>query len=177
MVSLFGFEIKRKSTYKPSPRSGYAFDDEDQIAATEAKRLKAERNRIMQEMALERQKFELEKLRWEQKQLYEEMADEEDDDDDDGDDASPEAMLMSLLMAKFNQPQQAPTPQGVPIQQVAKVHYTDEEISQILDQIPKPYLKIAKNMDDSTIQKHILAKVPNVDEDSVQRAIAMLRSR
>lgn len=176
MVTLFGFEIRRKSKYKPSPRSGYVFDEEDQIAATEAKRLKAERNRLMQEMALERQKFELDKLRHEQAQLYAEMAgddDEEDDDDDGG--PSPESMLMTLLMSKI-QPTPA-TPQGVPVQQVSRVHYTDEEINQILESIPKPVLKLAKKMDDATLHKHILARAPNVDEDSVIRAVAMLRNR
>ena len=182
MVSLFGFEIKRKKS-AASPRSGYEFTEDDQIHATETKRLKAEQRRVMAEMSLARQKMELDRLRWEQQKLRDEMDDEDDDEDEDSDDDSQANALLLGILAPILSSRGAPTDpaatnniQGVPVSAVREVNFTDDEIRQLLSEMPKTQLKIAKKLDDSTIEKFILSKQPNVSHDTVSRAIRILKT-
>lgn len=171
MVSLFGFEIKRKG-YKPSPKSGYTFDDEDQHHATEVKRLKAEQRKLQAEMALERQKLEFEKQKFELESLRDELYGDDEEDEQEG--SSLDKMLVPILMGAFVK-QPAPPVDSTPVASVQKVQYTDDEIREILKQVPKHYIKLAQKMDDTTVRKFLYAQQPNVSDDTIERALKILR--
>lgn len=88
------------------------------------------------------------------------------------DSSAADAALIALVGGLLQkQPQQMQQQVVAP----AEIHFTDEELEGLMEQIPKKILKKAREMDDVTIEKFIRGYQPNVDADTVQRAIAMLR--
>lgn len=170
MVTLFGFEIKRKQK-GASSRSGYALTEEDRESGYALRQLRTEQKRMQQEIALLREQARLEDARADleetRRQLY-----GEDEEDDDG--FSPEALLAPLLLKALS-----PTPnteqQGIPASTVSKIHYTDEELKTLLSGVPKHIKVLAKKIDEQTIRKNILGYQPNIDEDSLQRAVLLIK--
>lgn len=172
-MRIFGFEITR-SQKGASPKTGYALSNADREAAlqvreanlnlrrqqAEIESLKLERQRIMQEAELERLKDEL-------------YGDEEDEQEDSG----LEQMLVPILMAVLNKhPADIPMAQGIPAQAVQNVNLTDEEIRSVIKQFPKAQVKMAKALSDDVLRKGIIAHVPNINPESVERALAIFRS-
>lgn len=179
MVSLFGWKLVRDGA---SSRSGYKFNDTDRFHSQEVRRLNNEIKRLQKERELRDLEARLEE---EKERLEEQLQD--DDEQEEEEDVNPDAQVMTIwlpiiksIFSGNKQESQTlvdnPDLRGLPVEAVNKVHYTDEEIATLMEQIPKKAIKIAKGMDDVSLRKHITAYQPHLDEDSIQRAIAALRA-
>lgn len=169
MVKIFGYRITKA---KASPKSGTSLSDYDREKAKEIRDLNYQIKALEKKRELEEKKAELMQLKDELYEFVEEEAPEE---------SSPESMLMMLLMnhmfkGQMPNPMQTPDPQGVPVQQVEKITFSDDEIRDILKSFNKTYIKIAKKMDDVSLKKAILGHQQNVAPESVDRAVQILRN-
>lgn len=178
MVSLFGWKLTKVKT-SASPISGYELDDMDRLHATQTKQLRAEMKKIQQEIQIEKQKFELDKLRAEQEQLRQELFGDDEEDEED-EEPSPEALFLPILLNAFKPGQQPAQEQFFQQQapskeQVQLVQYTDNEIREIMNKLPKKYIKLARNLDDNTIRKFIHSHQPGLNPETVDRALKILR--
>lgn len=54
--------------------------------------------------------------------------------------------------------------------------YTDEELDSYISQIPSPVLAAAKNLDEDRLSEQIISRAPDMDDDSIDRMIAKIRS-
>lgn len=54
--------------------------------------------------------------------------------------------------------------------------FNNEQIEEIISQIPKSYRKIARKMNDETLRQLIRSKF-DADEDSISRAVAIIRTK
>lgn len=165
-MRLFGFNITRKA----SPLSDYALSDDDREASKEVRKLKAEQRKLTEELKLEKLKAQVNKERWEIEQLKAELYgyDEEEEPN------TTEQLLIPLLMGAFRPPQQAS--EGLPVQSVSKVTYSDQEIEQLIQQIPAKYRKQACKLPESTLKKLIIGYQPNISEETADRAVKLLKT-
>lgn len=164
MVRLFGLEIRRTSKGE-SPISRHVLTDEERESGYQLRAMRMEQKRMQQEIALMREQSRLEEARSDLEDMRSRMYG---DDDEEEEDDSLTKMLLPILMAGKQQPQQQQT---TPVQ----VNLTDDEIKNIIAQVPKKYLKLAKKMDNSTIEKYIRMQQPNVSQDTINRAISMVK--
>lgn len=94
-------------------------------------------------------------------------------DDEDGDDV--EGMFGNFLktaMAKNVAPQQAP-------QQMAanqEISLTDEQLKQYWEQMNPIYKTVAKGMSDENIKEFIKQKEPRLNQDTLNRAVAIVKA-
>lgn len=89
---------------------------------------------------------------------------------------------LMMLLAKAFMPQQgavpvppaSPTtpPQAAP----ATVTFTDEQLRTVWNELPRAARKMAQNLDDDTVKNFIQAKLPGIDDDSLSRALRIVRS-
>jgi len=155
-----------------SPISGKGFNDDEREQSANIRALKREQQRLREQLELEKQKFELEKLQLEIAQQRAELY----EDDDEETDNNEMSMLMPLIMGLLNK--NAPVaqePQGIPASQVAKTQYTDEEIRDIITKLPRKYIKIARSMPEGTVRKLIVSHMPSVSDDTIERALIILK--
>jgi len=172
------------SRKKRDNRVNYDFDDEDRQISL-AKR--QERSIYQREKA----KYDLEELRINhQIEMMERRADLEQLKEllsDSGKQESgniEEAALMMLLSKFANTQPHANTPAPVtPTQQNtisppedAGVHYSDEQLKNYWDSMPKFVKKLAKNMTDEQLGAEISSRMPSMDDDSINRAIGIIRN-
>jgi hypothetical protein len=110
----------------------------------------------------------------------EELREQMGSDDDSADPDNPmETMIMSYLTSQMQQQQQPQAAQVAQIQQTQQqqtISYTDEEITAILEQY-KPQLKAFQKLPDSVIIKTIGSYFPQVDDDTKNRALALIKKR
>lgn len=166
-MRLFGFNITRKA----SPLSDYALSDDDREASKEVRKLKAEQRKLTEELKLEKLRAQVDKERWEIEQLKAELY----GDDEEEEPNTTEQMLIPLLMGAFRQPQQQ-TSDGLPVQSVSKVTYSDQEIGQLIQQIPAKYRKQACKLPESTLKKLIIGYQPNIADETADRAVKLLKT-
>jgi len=147
----------------------------------------------IREMNIEIKRLELEKrkqeLEW---SLEDRRADrarslfgrtEPDEEEEPEDPMNP--MIQALLMGFLTRSQTPPgsiSPGGFPqiqqpqIQAPAKIDFTAEEIEQIINQNPGK-AKILQKMPDDTIKKMIQGQIPNISDQSLDLAIAVLKKK
>ena len=160
-------------------RANYDFDIEDREISLELRKKKAE----IKKLQLERQ-AELDRLEYERK-LYELKADLEDlrgtfeEDETDNGNNNPDLMLMGLLAKILNKNSPQSSVEQPPQTQQASnlIKLSDEQINGYLDSLPKHALKIGKSWSDEQIKTFIKANIPNIDEESINRTITLLRNR
>lgn len=92
---------------------------------------------------------------------------------------NPDLLITTLLMNFFKKSQdapQTPSPQPSQITQTPqKTKYTDDELRQIKAKIPGSYLKEIKSMGDDEITYVLMERFPNVDDDTIKRAVLILK--
>ena len=139
----------------------------------EAHRLQLEVKKQEMEMELERLKFERELMQQERLQKWQELTGG-DDDEEEGD--TLDSALIKILGRAFT-PQQASapvtTPAPAPVQVVSLTH---QQIKAQLDSLPPQYKEMAKKMSDEDIRRFAIEQLPNIDADSTQRVVEVVRS-
>jgi len=53
---------------------------------------------------------------------------------------------------------------------------TDEQLESLWEQVPKPFRKIAASWSDSEVQSFIKSRMPGLDQDTLDRALRLVRS-
>jgi ERCC4-type nuclease len=100
----------------------------------------------------------------------------------DGDDADDmfkgfmEMLVASKMQQAQNPQQQAPTQEPTPQQEFQGISFTDEEIDNFIKAQPRYKIIAAKKMTDETLAKTILAEMPNITEECLERCIHRFRS-
>jgi len=157
--------------------------DEQRESSLESRRLNAELKQLKQELETEklRQQHELSMMRLEEEKLklQDKIADyTEYEEENETEGLSMEKILMSIITSKLaggvlSSPL---TPNSLEIDTPASPSFSDEEIQYFINQMPKAQLKQAKKMPDSLLKKTILSQVPNADEETIQRAITLIKA-
>ena len=169
---MWPFNKKKEVETTKDARANYDFNDDDRQHAV-----------LMRNMNREMRRMEMEMRRLEMKRQLEEMKEELYGDEEEETD-SPEMQLLAPIVAGMLNKSQKPNPQIQsekisPIQNPAnsegKAHFSDEEIEQIYQAADKRYTSMAKGMPDSLVATFIKQKVPNIDDDSLQRAIKRVK--
>ena len=185
MVSLFGFELKKKT-----PRTYSLEDPEVQEVATATRR-----NNSIQKALYDLKMDEIAHLKKLQDMRHNEetaqilegqyketlqhiYGDDEEDEQDDGEQVqTPESMFMQLVnnvMTK-TKPQQTQInnwkEEQAPAQQV---ELSEEQIKEYLKQIPATQLAIVKSYDVDTQKGLIKEKIPNISDASVNKIINLI---
>lgn len=96
---------------------------------------------------------------------------------------SPEALLMSIISQaalKRQSPAAETTSNAfnsnpLSTSSAAGVKITDEEIRQFKSKLPKAALKYLKKSTDEELEAQIKSRLPNIDDDTIDRAIIILR--
>jgi len=139
----------------------------------EAHRLELEVKKQEMEMELERLKFEREIMQQERMQKWQELVGG-DDDEEEGD--TLDSALIKILGRAFT-PQQASapvtTPAPAPVQVVSLTH---QQIKAQLDSLPANYKEMAKQMSDEDLRRFAIEQIPNIDAESTQRVVEVVRS-
>jgi len=55
------------------------------------------------------------------------------------------------------------------------INFTNEEILCIIEEIPKKQIKQAKKLDDETLRQLVKARIPMINQDSVERTLSVIR--
>ena len=188
IMSIFSWFKKEKE------HKGHVLDDEDRATAKELRdrrkeieMLKLDRDDSLNKLRYEKQKLDLEREIEELRGLYED--DENDIAPQEGDDTTTALMKMfaPMLVSKFSQQQtqqqpvySSPSPVTQPQSNIAppsqKVSLSDEELLKLWVETPSIAKSYAKNMSDDTIITSLKAKLPNVDDDTLQRGLKIIRS-
>lgn len=130
---------------------GYVLTDEDRARAIETNRLKSQINNLQKQADL---MLKLDKVN----QIFNPKM-------------KPEEMLMQVLMTKMMNPQSA-TQQQTNIQP----DVSDDEIIKFLDE-NKAYVKHAKKLSDLEISNHIKTVATGISDNTITRAIEIIRSK
>lgn len=155
-----------------SKKPNYVFKEEDRDISADFRKKRAELSIKEMELNSKLKQAELElKLREVEEHLN--SFDENDEEDFPEDKLNPDAMLMLLLtnIFKNNQQPQQPTQQQPPL----KNNLTDEQIREVIKNLPPRAIKIAKGLDDDTLRTYIINQMPNIDDESIKRGITALR--
>jgi hypothetical protein len=174
---------------KSKKKQGYDFTDSDRDASAElrAKRkeiemLKLERENELHKLKIERQRLELMQEIDELKNIYAES------DEDDGTESSTELELIKMfapMLIKNNQntpningtaaPLAPNPPQTQTAPSAQHVHLTDEQLNEIWNNTPKMAKMFAKKSNDDVVRTTIKSQINNIDDDSVERALKIIR--
>ena len=178
IFNIFGKKRGRKAETEPKT-------DEEIIESDNGKLEKAIRRKRAEihHRRLEQLNERLEEIRMEQ-----EIADAEDslaalegDDEEDvinpADAMNPDMLMMGLLTKVLNKPAAAPVPQVAPSTKLESriISYSDEQIRDLKSKIPKPYLNKLQKCTDEEISGQLLERFPDVDNDTIKRAVVILR--
>lgn len=90
-------------------------------------------------------------------------------------------MLTGLLMTvlannQSNAQVPKPTAEAQQIEPPKSIHLSDEEIENLIKQVPKVYLKAAKSASPDTIKQLIEQRIGPVDDDTLRRIINRLKA-
>lgn len=168
-MRLFGLQITRATVsrddiHTTSSRK-YSFSEEDREASAELRSLR-------QQIKMEKERYQLEKARAELEDLRESLQ-PEDDGEDGGEDSTEDALLKMLMTNAMQQPQQLNTPPPSS-QHTTEVSMSDAEILHVLKGVPKPQRVLLKTLPDKVLAPKIKQQF-NVDDDTVQRALVLIR--
>jgi len=164
--------------FSKQPKDAHQFSDEDrQASATRRKMLAMQREQMdmMQEQLTNLRNIQRQRMMQEQIEALQSSMYEDDDEDEDSSD-SDEDMFMKLLQTvaqKSNTEVKTPFPSGMELPQ--KVSLSDEQLLEMLNSVDPKYLKLAKKMSDSSLKGFIKAQMPNIDDDTMLRAIRLVK--
>ena len=182
-MQLFGLNItKAKEEYK-----GRNFSEEDREKATAIRQMNAKLKAVEKEKALLEKQNELdelkEELEYEKQKRRERFIDVLDSDDEEETDLN--KMLLSLLAPHIPKLLNSsivsplnPSETNNPVisNNTTMQNLDDEELLNLKKDIPKKYLKLAKSMSESNIQMFLKNQFPLWNDDTLSRAVAMLKT-
>jgi len=175
-----GFFEFFKSKKKPKASSFSEDSNEDDTLRRIQKKQKELRK---EKLALWEQQLDSLRMKQEQLKMEAEIAeiesqlsqfDEEDGEDSDSQDPmSPEALLTGIVAQSFASPKQAVSQeqQG----QTTMLTFTDEQIRQLKENMPSAYKLQLHILSDDQVKAMIKMKYPQVDNDTLNRAVGILR--
>jgi len=173
-MSLFGWFRKRK---------GFPFSDEDRAFSLQTRKENADIERRKRQLDLEERKLEHEKRKAELEadilEARNRISELNGTDEEEGSDGSDTDAMLMLLLTKVlggNAPLSASASSAPNPPVATKISMTDEQIEEILASMPKRYVKLSRDLSDETLRAMILGKMPNVDDDTIQRAITRARN-
>jgi vacuolar-type H+-ATPase catalytic subunit A/Vma1 len=164
-------------------RKVYPFDEQDRNVSVEIRKQRAEISKKKAELELEVAKLETEKKKQElELEIAETKAALDDfyEDDTDTETDDPTNALMQMFLSKFmlnNQvtPNNTGTVDTLSVPVSSQVHLEDNQIKAIVKKVPKQYLKLAKEFNDTQLSNYIKGQIPNVDDDTILRTTRVLR--
>lgn len=168
---------------RKSSRPAHKLTEEDREKAAEVNRARFELQRYKIEreksiLELEQRKRELQ-LERDMAKLQSEISEYSDDDDENPADNA-DGMITGLLTSVLANRQVSPPAGGVsqvsPLSNPPALHLDDNQIYQLWAEVPKPARKIAKTMSDEQLKAIMLNKVGNIDEDTLARALNIIKS-
>ena len=171
---VFGYTVVKKRK-----KSGHTLTDEDREASLATRKAKAELKKIELDIA----KTQLESKKMEARADLEALRDTLYPPTETTEESRWEQIIMGLLSGmNKSQPvagSNTSTMQSEVIpphsQEPATMSIDDEELRNILDTIPKKYIKMGKKMSDEQLTTYIKNHLPLADDDTVSRAIAIVR--
>jgi G3E family GTPase len=167
-MRFLGFVIERK---KKDNRHNYDFSDLDREQAVQKRKVNAELRKVKQEIEIAKAKAELYDLQ----EILEEYNAEEEPAEEIKEGLSLEDTLLLKLLGGVNL-SGIQTPIQTATEEKKPFSLSDEEIRSFIVSQPKAAIKAAKALPDAILKERIKAQLPEIDEDSVNRAIAILRS-
>lgn len=161
--------------FKRKEHPGHILDDEDRKIGVETRQMRSLAKREKEKLELERERLnheiEMMRMRAELEELQADLYGDEEDEQPEG--TSNEALLASVLMPMLTR-QQAPPPPPAPVMP-AKRTYSDAEISALLGAIPKNLRKVVKKLPDEALIARAQQYAPDADENTISRALEMIR--
>ena len=164
-------------------RANHTFNDGDREVSVEIRQkkkelelLKLERENELSKLKMFKAKLELEN---EIEELQEAMADNTDDMQPETDGTTELIKLFAPLLLKNINPSASVL--DVPIQsfsplQEQKLSLSDEQLKEIWNRTPEMAKNYAKKAPDDTISKLILSQMPNIDADTLARALKLIKT-
>lgn len=149
----------------------------------EIRKANADISRQKKQLDLEIMKLESEKRKIELQAEIEEtkkrISDLLDDDDEEDSSSSPADVMMMALLSKVmgvgQSPQSTAIPSSLPQNpspHISKVTLSEEQIDDIMHNLPKDIKKIAQGMSESEIDMFVSRQMPQIDEGSRIRLVA-----
>lgn len=168
--------FKRKKATVP-----HDLTDEDRDLSLSVRRNNALIRQKRQELEFERMRLEhqleIEKLQRELDELRAEDEDDEEDDTPDSTDAIMAALVGSILQGKAQVPSSQPGPTAqTPTPISTQRRYSDEEISVLLEAVPKHYRALIRKLPDDALRARARQYAPDADDESIERAIKSIRN-
>lgn len=155
----------------------HRFNDDERELSLELRRQKAEFSKKKNELDLELQRLEFEKRKaqldadiLEAKERVAEFYDDDAEPTDDKTDA-----LLTVLLSKILTPAPVAASPSPPTSTMQS-SLSDEQLREIIAQVPKQYLKAAKKMPEDTLKGIISARLPGLDTETMNRAVGMIKS-
>jgi len=156
-MKIFGFEIKKADK---RANNGKNFTDEDRELSAEIREMRREYKRLQEERKLLMERDKIERLR-EDLGYYDEQTDITDKTE------NPETLLLNLLLPKILKGQ-SNINSSSSVMSPSEVTLSQEQIKQMVDNLPKKAVKYAKNMDDETKKQLIKTQMPNISNKSIK---------
>lgn len=169
--------------FQKKKHNGHQLTQEDAEKAGELNKLRFENKRL----ALEREN-EINRLRAEREQLRltadidrirQELGDNDGEEDGQDDNEVFNTLLLSILprLKGSTLPAAAPVSANPPGAAAPPlIHLSDEELQEAWGQIPKAAKKVARTLSESSIKAYIQQRVGNCDEDTLNRAVQIVKS-
>ena len=140
--------------------------------------LKLERENELHKLKMEKQKLELQAEIAELKDSLNDYVDDSDTSSEDRTTSDLIKLFAPMIMAgKMQNPVAAPVPvvspmPSSPVQQ----HLNDDTLLSLWEKTPPQYKAMSKTMSDEQLGGVIKQQMPNIDDDSVKRAVEIIRS-
>lgn len=175
---------KQKETTSIIEKDIDFFDDESDIKriAKEMRRSQIQIKAMQQQLELERMKLELERTKLELDEKRADLYGDYDEIDPQEIANNPEYLLTNLLLSAFSKQQPnnqrentslsltPQTPAGV-----TAPAYTDAQLRELKSKLSPEILAQIPKIPDNILSSQIVAQLPDIDADSLKRAIAILR--
>lgn len=160
-MSLFSWFRRKKD-----PRNNHTFTDEDRELARQTRIL-----RMQQLQSQIRAETELNELRVKREKaaLQQDIAELTGDEDDESEIVE---LMKPIINRAFPNPSMAPTVVGTTQMSVS---YSDDNLRDLKKRIPKVFLKQIRKMTDDELKGRIKNELPNIDDDSMHRALTIVR--
>lgn len=165
-------EIESKKAYN---RSTYRAMQERKHLELENIKLEAAKRREELEDELDEIRHEREVRRLEREVRMQEALERLQPEEEEIEGDSPETLLISLLSRVMNKaPSQSPA--QVVENPPKPVTFSPEKVKNIWDGLSDTEKAIAKRMTDEQIRDYLINQIPNIDKDSIEKAIAVVRA-
>jgi hypothetical protein len=163
-------------------RYNHVLTEEDRQKALDTRAANKDLKEREQELKLAelelRSKLRQEELKLRLEDVKQQLCDFTEEEDEEESPNNADSMLMTLLTSILNkqQPQTVqPTPNGE-VNSTSEVSLSDEQLTELISNVPKKFLKIGKKMEEGTLKTLISQQLPNVTPDTLERAAKMVKS-